>query len=77
MEFSDDIFSTNRDWDPSYLRQLFNDSFDNLSSLWINGVEDSVLIDEMEKYESYQPIVEDISLEDEVLCTAVQKIEEE
>ena len=31
----------------------------------------------VEKVEKYSPIVEDISLDDEVLCQAVEKIETE
>ena len=43
----------------------------------MEGEEDSVLIKEMEEYERYCPIVEDISLDDNVLCDAVQRIEDE
>ena len=54
MENSDDIFSINRDWDPSYLSEIFNESFDDCSTLWLNGIDDSVLNEEMDKYECYE-----------------------
>ena len=59
------------------MHRIFDKSFDNISELWLDGVEDSVLLKEMENYECYCPIVEDISLEDDELCSAVERIEYE
>ena len=75
MEFSDEYFSTNCDWDPCYLAMLFKEEFNDSSLLCISEVSDIELITESGKF--YCLIVEDISIEDEVLCSAVEKIEEE
>ena len=77
MELSDSYLCLNCDWDPSYLHSIFDKSFDDCSELWINEVEDSALIREMEHLEHYCPIVEDMSIEDEVLCNAAEQIENE
>ena len=77
MEVSDECFVENRDWDPSYLALLFSEEFNDFGDLWKSNVTDMELVSEVNKLEAYCPIVEDISLEDEVLCTAVERIEEE
>ena len=80
MEVSDAYFVENRDWDPSYLSMLFSEDFNDFSELWNSNVSDMELVsqvDNVDKVEPYCPIVEDISLEDEVLCSAVERIEEE
>ena len=77
MDVSDTFLFSNRDFDPVYLRGIFDDSFESCSELWANSVDDSVLVDAMENYERYCPVVEDISIEDEVLYSAVERIEEE
>ena len=76
MEISDSSLLINRDWDPSYLSQLVGDQFNDL---WNCGrdMNDKELVQNVERIEKYCPIVEDISLDDQVLCTAVEKIEEE
>ena len=76
MEFSDEYFSTNCDWDPCYLAMLFEEEFNDFSLLWISEISDVELITEGSKMDVYCPIVEDISIEDDVLCSAVEKIEE-
>ena len=49
-----------------------------MAELWNEGyVEDSYLLKAIEKNEIYQPIVEDISLNDRILHSAVEKIEGE
>ena len=75
--FTDNYIRNNQDWDPCYLRRIFDKNFDNISELWLDGVEDSVLLKEMENYEHYCLIVEDISLDDDELCSAVEIIEYE
>ena len=77
MEVSDECFVENCDWDPSYLALLFSEEFNDFGDLWKSNVTDMELVSEVNKLEAYCPIVEDISLEDEVLCTAVERIEEE
>ena len=74
---SDRLLWTNRDWDPLYLSELFSDEFFDFSDHWISKMSDFELVSNVEKIEKYSPIVEDISLEDNELCTAVEKIEEE
>ena len=77
MEVSDSCFITNLDWDPCYLHELFREDFFEFTELWKSNVEDSDLIKEMNKLEKYSPITEDISLDDNQLCTAIAKIEHE
>ena len=77
MEFSDEYLSTNYNWDPCHLATLFKEEFNDFSLLWTSEVSDVELITEVSKMDVYCSIVEDISIEDEVLCSAVEKIEEE
>ena len=73
----DDIF-VNLDWDPCYLESIFNQDFYEMAELWNEGyVEDSCLLEAIEKNEVYQPVVEDISLDDHILHRAVEKIKAE
>ena len=75
----DDIFE-NFDWDPSYLALIFSEDFFDMSYLWngnTDGVTDAEFINFVEKTEKYQPCVEDISLDDNILCQEVAWIESE
>ena len=75
MDVSDASLMVNRDWDPSYLRSILDADFYDFSNLWTNSVKDSELIEVADDVERYSPIVEDVSLEDNVLCEAVEQIE--
>ena len=75
MEVPDRVLCDNRDWDPSYLASLFSTDFFEFNDLWHTDITDSELLKEMDKVECYSPLVEDISLEDEELCQAVERIE--
>ena len=77
MAISDSTLLSNCDWDPSYLALLFSEEFDDYSSLWKSEVSDMDLVCETNKVEKYCPIVEDISIEDDVLCQEVERIEKE
>ena len=77
MDISDIEMSCNRDWDPIYLGDLFREDFYDFKELWDVDVGDAELVTESNKVERYSPITEDISLDDQELCTAVEKIEEE
>ena len=55
---------------------LFSDEFEDYSDMWKSNITDMELVNEVNKMEFYCPIVEDISIEDNVLCTTVEKIEE-
>ena len=48
-----------------------------ITQMWNSNVTDMELVHEVDKVEAYSPIVEDISMEDEVLCSAVEKTEDE
>ena len=72
MEVPDICFYNNRDWDPSYLCQLFTEDFYLLKDLWSKTCHVMELVEYSEKY---CPVVEDISLDDETLCSAVEEIE--
>ena len=79
MEVSDNMLKMNRDWDPSYLKQLFDEDFYDQGDLWKSNVCDDDLVNESFRVEreKYCPIIEDISMDDTTLCSAVEKIEEE
>ena len=77
MDLSDDYFIDNHDWDPSYLMDIFTQDFESFDSLWCSTISDIELVHNVEQVEKYCPITEDISMDDNVLCSAVEKIEEE
>ena len=77
MDVSDDYLKLNRDWDPSYLSMLFSEDFNDFLDLWSSNMGDKELVNAVEKLERYSPIVEDISLDDNVLYQAVEQIEQE
>ena len=51
--------------------------FFDFADLWAYEMEDTELLHCVNKLETYCPIVEDISMEDEELCHAVECIEQE
>ena len=77
METADRLLCANRDWDPSYLVSIFDSDFYDFSELWKSNINDMDLINIVDNGERYSPIVEDISMEDSELCSAVEKIEDE
>ena len=72
----EDNLWVNRDWDPCYLSQIFSEDFNDFTEMWSTDVTDSEIVTEAIHAEHYCPLVEDISLDDAELCTAVEKIEE-
>ena len=75
MEVLDSILWRNRDWDPAYLSEIFSEDFYEFSELWKSGnTTGTELVKEVEKY---CPIVADLSMDDETLCSEVEKIETE
>ena len=77
MENDNDLL-LNSDWDPVYLAYIFNQDFFDMSYLWSSElVSDSEMLKIDGNVEKYIPIMEDISLEDDVLCDAVNRIEQE
>ena len=77
MDVSDAVIWRNKDWDPSYLLDIFTEDFYNFDELWDNSLTDSDLVQGVSKIEKYFPVVEDISMDDEELCKAVEQIEYE
>ena len=85
FEGDDRIFLSNRDWDPAYLYELFKEDFFDFDNMAITGdsttddVTDSDLVKAAEVCEKqiYCPEVEDISMDDEDLYSAVDQIEKE
>ena len=77
MEVSDELIVSNRDWDPCYLREILSVDFFEFDDHWDLDIKDGQLVVAMEQVEKYTPITEDISLDDEVLCNVVEKIEYE
>ena len=73
-----DAIFLNLDWDPCYLASIFDMDFNDMSVLWnCEGVSDSVIMNLPETSGIYCPLVEDISLDDNDLHDAVEKIESE
>ena len=56
MEISDDILLNNRDWDPSYLCDIVEVDFNDMSELWGADVVDMDLVRECDQIERYCPI---------------------
>ena len=77
MDIPDVTLVRNMDWDPSYLKDLLQEDFYDFGDLWRSNVQDHELVQESNRVERYCPVTEDISLEDEVLCQAVENVEEE
>ena len=80
MDGDDEIFVSNKDWDPSYLYELFKEDFFDFEDMSISEtVSDGDLVKVVESVENgkYCPEVEDISFDDDALCSAVEKIEKE
>ena len=77
IEGSDSIFLANRDWDPSYLKQIMPDDFYDFSKLWKIITSDNELLQASTTIDKYCPVVEDISMDDVTLCEAVEKIKKE
>ena len=66
------------DWDPVYLSVIFDQDFDDMNDLWSsNCVTNSEMLSVIESMEKYSPVVEDITIEDDVLLDAVERIEHE
>ena len=76
-ELEDTSVFINIDWDPVYLASIFDVDFHDTSNLWDNNMTDQDIMDTVNHMEKYCPVVEDISIEDEVLCSAVEQIESE
>ena len=74
MELSDRLLMSNLDWDPGYLKEIFDSDFNDCTDLWFSDITDMDIVKEVDKY---SPIVEDISLDDDMFCRAVEKIESE
>ena len=77
MEVTDASLLCNHDWDPSYLTTIFDVDFFDTADFLDSSISDMELLSHVESVERYSPIVEDISLDDETLCKAVERIETE
>ena len=75
MDICDSLLLRNRDWDPAYLASIFDTEFSDCLDLWSSDMEDNELLEVVKHVETYCPIVEDISLDDSELCSAVEEIE--
>ena len=79
MDVPDVCFVTNRDWDPSSLCDIMAYDWYDFNDHWKSNVTDEDLVKQVEclTIDKYSLLVEDISLDDETLCSAVEKIEHE
>ena len=72
---SNDIFLS-WDWDPCYLAYIFDQDFFDMAELWDgDDTTDSSLLESFENKDIYAPILEDISLDDDLLHEAVEEME--
>ena len=68
MDLSDSDLMNNRDWDPSYLIDLFKEDFFDFGNLQIDDdISDQDICSELDRVEKeiYAPIVEDISFDED------------
>ena len=77
MELSDMNLFRDRDWDPEYLIDIFTQDFEEYPNMWESNISDTQLVNHVEKLDKYCLVVEDISIDDETLCSAVEQIEYE
>ena len=77
MEFSDNFLCSHHDGDPSYLSEIMDVDFNDMSELWTSTINDTDLVHESERVEKYCPIAEDISMDDYELYNIVEAIEHE
>ena len=77
MDITDQLFATNSDWDPCYLRELFSQDFYEFEDLWQSSILDMELIQVDREVPRYSSEIEDISLDDDTLYEAVEQIEQE
>ena len=77
MEVPDSLIIRNRDWDPSYLSLLLSQDFYEFNDLWSSNVSDAELLNSEKEKNMYCPVGEDISMDDDTLCKAVEDIEME
>ena len=77
MDITDRMLVSNRDWDPSYLNEIFQEDFYDYCDMWSSDLSDSAIVSHLENVEKYCPITEDITMDDDTLCSAVEQIEEE
>ena len=78
MDISDEVLTSNFDWDLEYLQEIFKqDFYEIINDLWCTEFSDMEVVDEACKIEKYCPVTEDISVDDDFLCSAVEKIESE
>ena len=77
MDISDKLLWLNRDWDPVYLASVFQPVFFEFKELWNENISEMELVEAAKNVEKYCPLVEDISMEDSELCSAVESIENE
>ena len=77
MEVTETSLICNKDGDPVYLQTIFDTDFYEFTDLWTTSVPDMELIRHVENVEKYCTIVENISLNDNTLCEAVDQIGKE
>ena len=77
MELLDRVFVTNHDWYPHYLRELVTEDFYKFKEHWQSGLplDMELLTVETCPDAQYCPVTEDISVDDNTLCQAVEAIE--
>ena len=51
MDLPDGVFTRNLDWDPNYLRQLFEEDFYEFENLWCSNIGDQDIVSHVEKME--------------------------
>ena len=60
MEIPDETFILDKDWDLTYLGELFREDFYEFVYLWSSSMCDIDLVHVVEAIEKYNPLIEDI-----------------
>ena len=75
MDILNEMLVSEQYWDPLYLHELFREDFYDFNPLWKSSLCHRDLVHAVETLKRYNPLVDDISLDDDVLCSAVKEIE--
>ena len=56
---------------------ISDQDFYDFTELWYSDLNDTDLVMEVESVERYNPLIEDISLDEELLCSALEEVQKQ
>ena len=74
-DVSDAFLCSINDGDTSYLASISSEDFNDSTDFGSSNIRNSKLVDEMNKVDTYSPIVEDISIDNITLLSTAKQIE--